>query len=62
MVAEQRGSRGWGRFPGMSMLGWVGWVREEGRLGGWLLAGRGKEALYGREVAGGTGEVELGRI
>ena len=46
----------------MSWPGWVGGVREEGRLEGWWLAGRGKEALYGRELAGGTGDVELGRI
>ena len=62
VVAWKRGRRGWGRFPGMSWPGWVGWVREEGRLEGWWLAGRGKEALYGRELAGGTGDVELGRI
>lgn len=43
----------------MSSRGWVGWVREEGRLAGWWLTGRGKEALYGSEVAGGTVELEV---
>lgn len=37
-------------------------MREEGKLAGGWLTGRGKEALYGREVLGGTGDVELGRI
>lgn len=44
----------------MSMGACAGWVKELGKEEGWLLAGRGREALYGSEL--GAGDVELGRI
>lgn len=49
-LADDKGSRGSGSVPSRPKPGWVGWVTDEGRLEGWFPPGRGKEALYGREV------------
>lgn len=58
LLTEDRGNKGSGRGPGRSRRGWVGWVSDEGRLAGWWLIGRGKEALYGREVGCVANEAE----
>lgn len=57
---DESGSSGWGRFPGMLTCPSEGWVKELGKDKGWLLAGRGREALYCSEL--GVGDVEVGRI
>lgn len=59
LLTEDKGNKGSGRATGRSRAGWVGWVREEGRLVGWWLIGNGAETLYGREVPWEAGDVEL---
>lgn len=56
----ERGSSGWGRFPGISSGACADWVNVLGREVGCLPTGRGREALNWSEV--GTGDVEVGRI
>lgn len=50
LLTEDRGNKGSGRATGRFRAGWVGWVSDEGRLGGWWLIGNGEEALYGSDV------------
>lgn len=58
-LADDRGSRGSGSVPSRPRPGWVGWVSDEGRLDGWLPAGRGREALYGSDEGWGDEEATL---
>lgn len=58
-LADDRGSRGSGSVPSRPSPGWVGSVRDEGRLEGWFPAGRGREALYGSDDGWGDEEATL---
>lgn len=57
----ERGSRGWGRLAGKSIMAAGGCVNDEGRTGSGWCRGRGREGLY-ESMWGGSGEVDAGRI
>lgn len=58
VAVDEKGSSGWGRFPGMLTCPSVSWLKELGKDEGWLAAGRAE--LYCSEL--GAGDVALGRI